>query len=78
MSSSHQERSDSFELFNLRLNYGFDKWDVSLWIRNITDENVIVRGFGGFGNDPRKFYATEPYYQYGEPKSLGLSARYEF
>jgi iron complex outermembrane receptor protein len=39
---------------------------------------VIVRGFGGFGNDPRKFYATEPYYQYGEPKSLGLSARYEF
>ena len=78
LSSSHQERSDSFELFNLRLNYDFDKWDVSLWIRNLTDENVIVRGFGGFGNDPRKFYATEPYYQYGEPKSLGLSARYEF
>ena len=78
LSSSHQERSDSFELFNLRLNYDFDEWDISLWIRNFTDENVIVRGFGGFGNDPRKFYATEPYYQYGEPKSLGLSARYEF
>ena len=78
LSSSHQEQSDSYELFNLRLNYGFDKWDVSFWMRNLTDEDVIVRGFGGFGNDPRKFYATEPYYQYGEPRSLGLSARYEF
>ena len=78
LSSSHQERSDSYELFNIKLNYGFDRWDVSFWIRNLTDKDVIVRGFGGFGNDPRKFYATEPYYQYGEPKSLGFSARYEF
>ena len=78
LSSSHQERSDPYELFNIKLNYGFDKWDVSFWIRNLTDKDVIVRGFGGFGNDPRKFYASEPYYQYGEPKTLGFSARYEF
>jgi len=39
---------------------------------------VIVRGFGGFGNDPRKFYETEAYYQLGEPRMLGVSANYAF
>ncbi|MFQ3263506.1 MAG: iron complex outermembrane receptor protein, partial [Porticoccaceae bacterium] len=41
-------------------------------------EDVIVRGFGGFGNDPRKYYATEAYYQFGEPRALGVSGQYNF
>jgi iron complex outermembrane receptor protein len=47
---------------------------------------VIVRGFNfaGFtgnefyGNDPRKFYATEGYYQLGEPRMFGVSGQYDF
>ena len=51
---------------------------MALWGRNLTDEDYAVRGFGSFGNDPRKSYALEPYYQYGDPRQLGVSASYRF
>jgi outer membrane receptor protein involved in Fe transport len=78
LSSSHGEQSESYELLNASLDYNFGYWELSLWGRNLTDEEVIVRGFGGFGNDPRKFYATEPYYQFGEPRMFGVSGKYDF
>ena len=37
------------------------------------DEDYFVRAFGSFGNDPRKFYATEPYFQFGEPRISGVT-----
>ena len=78
LSSSHNEQSKSYELINARLNYALGDWELSLWGRNLTDKDVIVRGFGGFGNDPRKDYATEPYYQFGEPRMFGVSGQYDF
>ena len=78
LSSSHNEQSKSYELINARLNYALGEWDLSLWGRNLTNKDVIVRGFGGFGNDPRKDYATEPYYQFGEPRMFGVSGKYDF
>ena len=39
---------------------------------------MLVRGFGSFGNDPREGHATEPYYQFGEPRTVGISASYPF
>ena len=65
-------------LLNLRLGYAHDNWSVAVWGRNVTDETYYVRGFGTFGNDPRKEYAVEPYYQFGEPRVLGVSASYDF
>ena len=78
LSSSHNEQSQSYELINARINYALAGWELSLWGRNLTDKDVIVRGFGGFGNDPRKFYATEAYYQFGEPRMFGVSGQYDF
>ena len=78
LSSSHNEQTQSYELVNVRLNYELGGWDMSIWGRNLTDKDVIVRGFGGFGNDPRKFYATEAYYQFGEPRIFGISGQYDF
>jgi iron complex outermembrane receptor protein len=78
LSSSHDEQSQSYELVNVSMAYVAGDWGLSLWARNLTDEAVIVRGFGGFGNDPRKFYETEAYYQLGEPRMLGVSANYAF
>lgn len=78
LSSSHNEQTESYELLNASLVYNLGEWQLSLWGRNLTDEEVIVRGFGGFGNDPRKFYETEAYYQYGEPRIFGLSGKYDF
>ncbi len=77
-SDRHRVKSPSYNLLNLRLGYVHENWSVALWGRNITDENYYVRGFGTFGNDPRKEYAVEPYYQYGEPRVLGVSASYDF
>lgn len=78
LSSSHNERSQSYRLANTSLIYRIKYWTFSLWGRNLTNQDVIVRGFGGFGNDPRKYYATEPYYQYGEPRAFGISSDYRF
>ena len=77
-SSRHEAQADSYELFNARLGYTTEHWELALWGRNLTDEDTQTRGFGAFGNDPRKGYATEPYYQFGEPRVVGLSGTYRF
>jgi iron complex outermembrane recepter protein len=78
LSPRHNAKTNRYELINARLNYRLAGWDLSLWGRNLTDKDLIVRGFGSFGNDPRKFYVTEPYYQYGEPRIFGATAKYHF
>ena len=77
-SDRHDLKSPSYDLLNMRLGYAAQQWSVALWARNLTDEDYYVRGFGTFGNDPRKEYAVEPYYQYGEPRVVGVSTRFTF
>lgn len=76
-SDSHDQKSDAYNLFNARLSYYGDNWEVSLWGRNLGDEEVQVRGFE-FGNDPRDGYASKAWYQYGEPRIVGVTAEYNF
>ncbi len=76
-SDSHDQKSDRFELLNVSLRYQVDQWEVSLWGRNLSDEDYQVRGFY-FGNDPRKFYANELYSQLGESRTFGANIRYSF
>jgi outer membrane receptor protein involved in Fe transport len=78
LSPRHNAKTNRYELVNARLNYRLADWELSLWGRNLADRDVIVRGFGSFGNDPRNFYTAEPYYQYGEPRIFGASAKYHF
>ena len=76
LSTRHEEQSKAYTLIHTALHYRTEHWDLSLWGRNLGNKRVIERGFGSFGNDPRNFYATEPYYQYGAPRVFGLSAAY--
>jgi len=78
LSPRHDVKTESYTLLNSRLRYAQGHWELALWGKNLTDEETIVRGFGGFGNDPRKFYATEPYFQYGAPRVVGVSAALQF
>ena len=78
LSSRHEEKTEAYTLLNSRLTYSRDDWEVALWGKNLNDEETIVRGFGSFGNDPRKFYVTEPYYQFGAPRTVGVSASMSF
>ena len=77
-SDRYDLKSPSSNLLSARLGYTAENWSLALWGRNLTDENYYVRGFGEFGNDPRKDYVVEPYYQYGEPRLVGVSASFTF
>ena len=74
-SDSHSVQSDPYELLNMNLSYSGERWSLSFWGRNLTNQDYAVRGFffGEFGNDPRKGYTPEPYLQFGEPRMIGVN-----
>ncbi|MDH5432601.1 MAG: TonB-dependent receptor [Gammaproteobacteria bacterium] len=77
-SDRHEEKSDTYEIFNAGLAYHEEDWNINLVIHNMTDQDIKTRGFGSFGNDPRKFYETEAYYQFAKPRVVSITANFEF
>ncbi len=77
-SDNHELKNPKTDLIHLQIGYQTELWRVALWSKNITNETIFVRGFGSFGNDPRNNYATEPYFQLGDPRQTGLSFNYQF
>ncbi len=77
-SNRHNEKSDPYALLNSSLEYTNGSLTASVWVRNITDEEYFVRGFGSFGNNPSKYYETELYTQLGAPRTAGLTLSYDF
>jgi len=75
-SDRHNTRSRPFILINGRVGLETERFKLSLWCRNLTNQTTYTRGFGSFGNDPRKFYVTEPYFQFGEPRIAGVTFEY--
>ena len=76
-SDRHEAKARAIHVFNARVRYQGEQWYAQAWARNLGDATVTVRGFGSFGNDPRKFYVTEPYYQFGAPRTFGITVGYE-
>ncbi|MBT5483560.1 MAG: TonB-dependent receptor [Gammaproteobacteria bacterium] len=76
-SDSHAIQSDSYTLLNASLRYAKENISMTLWGRNLTDEDYFVRGFY-FGNDPRDGYTAKGYTQLGEPARLGLTLNLDF
>jgi iron complex outermembrane recepter protein len=74
--TSNDERSDARFLANLRAGYEARHWSVHVWARNLFDERYAVRGFY-FGNEPPDFPATL-YLRWGDPRQIGVTARYAF
>ena len=72
-SDRHAVKSDPYTLLNANLGYETESWKISIWGRNLTDKDYYTRAFGSFGNDPRKNYVTEPYFQFGEPRIVGMT-----
>jgi hypothetical protein len=77
-SDRHGSKSDSYTLLNFLIGYKIKTWEINLFGKNLTDEDYQTRGFGSFGNDPRKFYVTEPYNQYAAPRVIGVSGKKSF
>jgi iron complex outermembrane receptor protein len=76
-SDSHNIQSESHALINASIDWQFEQWRLSLWSRNLTDEDYYVRGFY-FGNDPRDGYTAKGYTQLGEPRRIGLTVSADF
>jgi outer membrane receptor protein involved in Fe transport len=77
-SDSHDARARGYVLAHARLGWRREGLEVAAWVRNLTDETFGVRGFGGFGNDPRDGYAVGEYVQFGQPRAWGLGTRIQF
>lgn len=81
LSDSHDVRSEQYELINANITYQLDGFSIMFWGKNLTDKDVITRGFyfsNQFGNNPAIGYAPEPYFQFGAPRQVGLTASYTF
>ena len=76
-SNSHNQQSSAYELLHAKLAYQQGPLTLSLWGRNLTDQDYDVRGFY-FGNNPNNGWITESYTQLGEPRVFGLSGKYDF
>jgi len=77
-SNRHDEKADAYNLWHASLEYTTGDFTAALWVRNITDEQYQVRGFGSFGNNPGNGYITEKYVQLGTPRTAGLTLSYDF
>ena len=77
-SNRHGAKAESYNLINSSLVITDEKWTATLWGRNLADADYQVRGFGSFGNNPAKGYATETYTQQGAPRTFGLTVSYDY
>ena len=73
----HDQTIDAYTLLHASVAYRIGRTELQLWGRNLTDEDYAVHGLY-FGNDPRKGWINEPYYQLGQPRRVGVSVRYAF
>jgi iron complex outermembrane receptor protein len=76
-SFSHDQQSQSIFIAHTSLDYQIENWNVSLYARNLFDEQYANRGFY-FGNDPRDEYETHLYEQFGEPRRVGINFKYQY
>ncbi|GGF72582.1 TonB-dependent receptor [Alteromonas lipolytica] len=79
-SDGHNVSAPSRVLLHTQLSWQVEQqWQVQLWINNALNKTFYTRGFGGFSNDPRDYYAfEEPYYQLGNGRQTGVTLRYQF
>ena len=74
----HDGKLDSYDLLNGQLAWSNEKLTISLWGRNLTDEEYATHGLY-FGADPRDDFgawSNQSYYQLGAPRTYGLELSY--
>ncbi|WP_157420063.1 TonB-dependent receptor [Oceanisphaera avium] len=76
-SDSYDSTTQAYALVNARFGYQQDNWSVTLWGKNLTDQDIIVRGFN-FPNNPYTPTVAEDYVQFGAPRMFGITTKYSF
>jgi hypothetical protein len=76
-SNTHAEQRRAYEVVNASLGYAWSDWSLTLWGRNLFDEEYDKRVFY-FGNDATTGYAPTRYVSRADPRQFGVSAAYRF
>lgn len=76
--SFHNGRSDAYQLVDLWAGYEIGDFQISLWVTNLFDTDYSTRSiyFGDY-NDPN-FNSDLQFEELGEPRQIGVTARYFF
>jgi outer membrane receptor protein involved in Fe transport len=73
---SHDEKSEPYQVVNLKLGKQWTNWSVYAWVRNLFNEKYYTRGFS-FGLEPPSFKRTL-YTRLGDPRHYGVTVDYRF
>lgn len=74
--ANDNERAPSYRLVHMRLGYAGDRWQATVYARNLFNEHYAVRGFF-FANEPPDWIAKR-YIQNGDPRQLGARLSFNF
>ena len=83
-SNSHDEKRNAFAIVNASVGYQYKNWTLTLWAKNLFDEEYEKRLFY-FGNrydtstpDPWDFEADKRYEDPADPQQFGVTANYRW
>ncbi len=76
----HDGKLGDYNLLNASVQWRLEPFSITLWGRNLSDENYAVHGLY-FAADPRDDFGAwqnQTYLQLGEPRSYGVQLLYSF
>lgn len=76
-SNSHNEERESFNVVNASIGYRWDRWTVTLWSKNLFDEDYQERVFF-FDNFDPDGGGTQRYEAPAAPRTFGVTANYSW
>ena len=72
---------DGFSIFNLSATYSLDDWDMTVWLKNVTNEAGVtgVYTLPYMGPDPtQNYFGNGSKFNVAAPRTLGLTVSYSF
>lgn len=71
--STQNTKTSSYAIYNSRIGYESNDWEIYLWGKNLTDERYATRGFY-FANEPT-YSIEQSYFKLGDPRQFGMTVR---
>lgn len=76
-SNSHNEQRNAFATVNGSIGYRYENWTVTLWAKNLFDEEYEKRVFR-FANEGPAFDTVRRYEDPANPRQFGVTANYKW
>jgi len=76
-SNSHNEKRDAYAVINASLGYHYKNWTLTLWARNLFDEDYQKRVFF-FANEGPDFDRIQRYEDPADPRQFGATLNYSW